>query len=41
MYQLTTEGLEILSSWISYMGHLPKKLMDFIKMYQNLVKRFH
>jgi PadR family transcriptional regulator, regulatory protein PadR len=39
MYQLTTEGEEVLSSWISYMGHLSKKLLAFIEMYQDLVQK--
>jgi PadR family transcriptional regulator, regulatory protein PadR len=38
IYQLTNEGDEVLASWISYMERQAKKMLVFIKMYQDLVK---
>jgi len=34
IYQLTDEGREILSFWISYMDQQARKLADFIAMYK-------
>lgn len=34
IYQLTAEGLEILSFWIAYMDRQARKLSNFIAMYE-------
>ena len=34
IYQLTAEGLEILSFWIAYMGQQARKLSNFIALYE-------
>ena len=38
IYRLTTEGNEVLCSWIDYMGTQAKKMLAFIEMYRDLDK---
>ena len=39
VYQLTAEGLEVLDFWIDYMNSQADKLLNFIKIYQKLLKK--
>ena len=39
IYQLTAEGEAVLGSWIGYMEGQAKKMLAFIEMYQDLLKR--
>jgi poly-beta-hydroxybutyrate-responsive repressor len=39
VYQLTTEGLEVLEFWIGYMKSQAERLLKFIGMHQKLAKK--
>jgi poly-beta-hydroxybutyrate-responsive repressor len=39
VYQLTGEGLEVLEFWIGYMKNQSEKLLKFVGLYQQAVKR--
>ena len=34
MYQITTDGAEVLASWVDYMERQANDLMEFIKVYR-------
>ncbi|WP_428153566.1 helix-turn-helix transcriptional regulator [Desulfococcus sp.] len=36
VYQLTSEGVEILSFWIDYMKNQAQKLLRFVEMYEEI-----
>ncbi|MGD9975432.1 MAG: PadR family transcriptional regulator [Desulfatirhabdiaceae bacterium] len=38
IYRLTSEGDDVLSSWINYMGSQAKKMLAFIERYRDVVR---
>lgn len=39
VYQLTTEGVEVLDFWIGYMKNQAERLLKFVEMYQKTAKK--
>ena len=39
MYQITTDGAEVLASWVDYMERQANDLMEFIKVYRTAKTR--
>ncbi len=39
VYQLTGEGIEVLDFWIGYMKNQAEKLLKFVDLYQQAVKK--